>query len=333
LADLAPRSKLPSPEKREWLNGCAAPPMPPNTDPTPAETNMRLAQEFFARQLELSKGHVNQEMADRFKEALDHYFVREVALSFCIDAKPPGPAVSGTFEKCINAYVEFLRGFVVDEAINLGITAEGEEGEVITVTQANASHLLYGPHQGCDNQIGDAIPGTLVVQKNITHCVKFVISPGDKPKLIYWKIECDMEPIVAARKVVSDLEEAERERLRQVELARKKAEQERMEAEEEARRIEEERKAAEAAEAKRIADEAAKAEEERIAAEAAAAKEAEEAAKKAEKERKAKEKEEAAAAAAAEKAAAEKAAAAEAAAPKGKEKTKSKKQKGAGKPP
>ena len=261
------------PAKRSWLQGC------PYTAPkeegvTPAEANMSLAKEFFGKHAALGSGRVTEEMCSRFVEELDHYFVRDVALSVSQDAKQPGPSANGAFAACMKAYLEFWQGFVFTEVENLSFAQEGDEGEVVTVTQRAKCHLLYAPGMGHDDKVGDVLPGTEIELPLITNIVKYVISPGDKSKLIYWKIDVDLPIVAAAREVAAELVAAERARI--------KAEQERL------RREREEREAAER-EAKRLAEEArlAKEEEERRLA-----KEAEEEAKRLEAEEKERKKQE-----------------------------------------
>ena len=64
-------------------------------------------------------------------------------------------------------------------------------------------HLLYTGGMGHDDKVGQIIPGTEIVQESQSHTFKYVISPGDKSKLIYWKTEVDMSLIVSARKVAA----------------------------------------------------------------------------------------------------------------------------------
>ena len=156
---------------------------------TPAEHNMSLAKEFFGIHEKLAVGVVNGDMVGKFVEQLDTYFVRDVAFSVNQDDKPPGPSASGSFAVASKAYQELWEDFIVTECTNLDFSAEGDEGEVVTVTQRCKYHLVYTGGMGHDDKIGDVIPGTEVVQASQAHTVKYVISPGDKSKLIYWKMQ------------------------------------------------------------------------------------------------------------------------------------------------
>ena len=296
LAELQPSS----PAKRVWLAGC------PYTEPkeegiTPAEHNMAMATEFFGVHQGLACGVFNQAMMDSFAEKLDTYFVRDVSVSINENGKPPGPNTSGSFTKCLEAFLEFWKDFVVTEMSAAEISQTGEEGEVVSARQDAAYHLLYIKGMGHNDKLGQIIPGTEVRSPHV-HTVKYVISPGDKSKLIYWKVDVDMEQIKGARKVAADLVAAEKARIKAAQEAARKAEEERLAAEREAARLAEEAKMAAEAEAARIAKEEAEAEElrqkeeaerlkkeaeeekKRAKEEAKKAKEAEAAAKKAEEE-------------------------------------------------
>ena len=306
-------------EKRVWLRGCPWQGPTNAGEITPAQHNMDLCGQFFEIHPKIAVGLVDEKMMEAFVEQLDTFFVRDVAFSVNQDSKPPGPSTSGSFAACTKAYHELWHDFIVTEVTNLDFSAEGEEGDVLTVTQRAAMHLLYTGGMGHDDKVGQIIPGTEIVQESQSHTFKYVISPGDKSKLIYWKTEVDMSLIVAARKVAADLVAAERARIAAEEAARKKAEEERLAAEAEARRLEEEARMAAEAEAKRLAEEAAKAEAEAKADAEKKRKEEEKAAKQRAKEEAKKAKE---AEAAAKKAAAAAAAAAPTASPPAKGKKK-----------
>lgn len=215
--------------KRVWRGGCPDTPQVDTGAIAPAIVNMSLAEQFFGTFEKLCVGPVSSEMVSGIAEALDTYCVREVAFSVNQDDKPPGPAASGSLSKCLGAFLELWEGFVVTETANLEYSAEGDEGEVITLTQRSSYHLLYGPGMGHDDEISQPIPGTYVTQSAQSNTVKYVISPGDKSKVIYWKMVVDMAQIKAARAVVEGLKSAEIKRIKEEEAARKKAEQERRE--------------------------------------------------------------------------------------------------------